>query len=102
MTLKSDIASDLPVFLNSNDFAVTVTYNSTSIVGIFDDAYKGINLATGEIESTDPQVIVRASDISGLEHGATLIINSVTYYVTAIHTEGTGLTTLILSRDAPQ
>lgn len=100
MTLKADITSDLPTFLNSNDFAVTVTYNATSIVGIFDDAYKGINLA-GEIESTDPQVIVRASDISGLEHGATLIINSVTYYVTAIHTDGTGLVTLLLSRDAP-
>lgn len=101
MTLKSDITSDLPTFLNSNDFAETITYNSTSIVGIFDDAYKGINIATGEIESTDPQVIVKASDIAGIEHGATLIINSITYYVTGIHTDGTGLTALMLSKDAP-
>ena len=102
MTLKSDITSDLPTFLNSNEFADTVTYNSTSIAGIFDDAYKGINMATGEIESTDPQVIVEASDISGIEHGATLIINSVIYYVTGIHPDGTGITILMLSRDAPQ
>lgn len=101
MTLKADITSDLSTFLNSNEFATTITYNSTSIVGIFDDAYKGINLATGEIESTDPQVIIKASDISGIEHGATLIINSTTYYVTGIHPDGAGLTTLMLSRDAP-
>ena len=101
MTLKTDITGDLPTFLNSNEFASTITYNSVTIIGIFDDAYKGINLATGEIESTDPQVIVKASDISGLEHGATLIINSITYYVTGIHTDGTGLTTLLLSKDAP-
>lgn len=101
MTLKADIISDLTTFLNSNEFAASITYNSATIKGIFDDAYKGINLATGEIESTNPQVIVRASGISGLEHGATLIINSITYYVTGIHTDGTGLTTLLLSRDAP-
>ena len=58
-------------------------------------------MATGEIESTDPQVIVKASDISGIEHGATLIINSITYYVVGIHPDGTGIVILMLSRDAP-
>ncbi len=101
MTLKADITSDLTTFISTDEFAVSITYNSTTIQGIFDDAYEGINAATGEIESTDPQVIVKASDVSGLGHGDTMIISGTTYYVTGIHTDGTGLKTIILSRDTP-
>lgn len=102
MTLKSDTATDIDTFLSTNEFAVSYTYNSNVFTGIFDDAYKGINLATGEIESTEPQIIVKSSNVSGIEHGNTLIINSITYYVIGIHPDGTGLTTLTLSKDAPQ
>lgn len=101
MTLKSDILSDLATFINTDEFAVSITYNSTSIAGIFDDEYKGVNQITGEIEATAPQVIVKASDVLGIVHGSTLTINSATYYVINILQDGTGLTTLILSKDAP-
>lgn len=101
MTLKSDITNDLATFLNTNEFATSITYNSNVIKGIFDDAYKGINMATGEIESTDPQVVVKTSDVSDIEHGNNLVISSTTYYVIGIQPDGTGLTTLILSKDAP-
>lgn len=101
MTLRTDITSDLDTFLNSDEFATSVTYNSATINGIFDDAYKGINMTTGEVESTDPQVIVKSGDVSGIEHGDTITINSITYYVIGIHADGTGITTIILSRDAP-
>ena len=101
MTLKTDILNDLPTFLDTDDFAVSITYNSKSIAGIFDDEYKGVNPLTGEIEATAPQVIVKISDVSGIVHGSVLLINSTTYYVISIRPDGTGLTTLILSKDAP-
>ena len=101
MTLKSDILSDLATFIDTDDFAVSITYNSASIAGIFDDEYKGVNPLTGEIEATAPQVIVKISDVSGIVHGSVLLINSTTYYVISIRPDGTGLTTLILSKDAP-
>lgn len=101
MTLKSDILSDLSTFIDTDEFAVSITYNSTSIAGIFDDEYKGVNPLTGEIEATAPQVIVKTSDVSGIVHGSTLTINSTTYYVINIMQDGTGLTTLLLSKDSP-
>lgn len=101
MTLKSDITSDLDTFLDTDEFAVSITYNSTTIKGIFDDEYKGVNALTGEIEATAPQAIVKTSDVSGIAHGNTLTINSTTYYVIGIQQDGTGLTILILSKDSP-
>lgn len=101
MTLKADITSDLTTFLNADEFAVSITYNSATIKGIFDDEYKAVNQLTGEVEATAPQVVVKTSDISGIAHGNPLTINSTTYYVIGIQQDGTGLTTIILSRDAP-
>ena len=101
MTLKTDILSDLPTFLDTDDFAVSITYNSTSIAGIFDDEYRGVNQLTGEIEATAPQVIVKTSDVVGVAHGAVMVINSATFYVINIMQDGTGLTTILLSKDAP-
>lgn len=101
MTLKSDITNDLDTFINPNEFADAAIYNNNTICGIFTDAYKGIDLATGEIESTDPQYETKASNIIAIGHGDTLIINGVTYYVISIQPDGTGFVLLTFSRDAP-
>ncbi len=99
MTFKDDITTDLSTFLDSNEFAISITYGSTTIKGIFDNSFEAIDLDENSVENTQPQVIVRTSDITGLKQGDIFIINSISYNVTGIHADGTGLTTVLLSQD---
>lgn len=104
MGLLEQISSDRTTFLSDNDFAVEVTYtpdggDATTIEGIFDDEYKARDTATGEVETTPPQIIVATRDVLNAAHGDTIIKSGVTYNIIGIHKDGTGMTTLILSRD---
>lgn len=70
-----------------------------SIDVIFHNEYEAMILFAGEIESRNPYVEVQDSDIVGIAHASTLVIGGVTYKVTAIKPDGTGITVLELSKD---
>ncbi|MDD4919061.1 MAG: hypothetical protein PHE72_14790 [candidate division Zixibacteria bacterium] len=100
MSLKADLLTDLPGFLATAEFADEVTLTGgAKINGIFDDEHRLINEQDGQISSTAPQVICRSTDVSGVALGATVTIKGVAYKVIERQPDGTGLTTLILSRD---
>ena len=99
MTLKRDMVTDLDTFLNSDEFAVDITYGGGTIKGIFDNEFIANNQDEISVEDLQPQVIVKTSDVPGLAHGATMTIESVVYNVTGIQPDGTGLTVVILSKD---
>lgn len=99
MALKDDILTDLTTFLNSDEFAIDIIYNSTTIQGIFDNAFVEDQQNDISVETLQPQVIVKTSDVSGVSHGQSMTINGVTYYVIGIQSDGTGLTTILLSRN---
>jgi len=71
---------------------------ASSIKVLFDNDFKVIDLSTG-IESAAPAVTCKTSDVASVKHNDTLVISSVTYYVSGIQQDGTGITILILSRD---
>ena len=99
-TFKQDIISDIDdTFLDSDEFAVDVTYKAATIQGIFDDGF--IDSADDDIavESTAPQVQVNSTDVVGALHGETMTINSVVYKITGIQPDGTGMTLIMLSID---
>lgn len=103
MTLKDDVTTDLDEFLNSNEFAEDFTFSRSglTITGIFDDAFE-VAVEEGQgVESSQPQVIVKDSDVTGIIQGDTLTraSNSVVYKATGIHPDGTGLTLILLSQD---
>lgn len=98
------MASDITDII-LNDFAVDAAFShaggaASNIKIIFDNDFKAINLITGEVELAGPQAICKTSDVSTAIHGDTLVINSITYYIIGIQPDGTGITILILSRDA--
>lgn len=95
-TLKDDILSDLDTFIDGDDFAVDVTFNSTTFSGIFDDAFE---VVVDNVETTQPVVKVKDTDITGMVHGNNVTINSIVYNVTALRPDGTGLTLVLLSQD---
>jgi len=107
MTLKEDILTDIAdVFLDTDEFADEGVWcnrysEEKTINGIFDDEYEQVNPATGMIETTAPQFQVATSDIDGMLRSETVTIGGTTYYIIGIHPDGTGMTTLILSEDAP-
>lgn len=100
MTLKADILTDLDTFLNTDEFAVQVTYNSTTINGIFDIFFVEDPQGETGVETKRAQVTVKSSDVVGIAHDDTMIINSVTYNVIGVQPpDDTGLTDILLSED---
>lgn len=99
MTFKDDLTNDLDVFLNSDEFAVDVTYNAATIQGIFDAEFSSAVEGEVGIESTVPQVLVKTSDVPNVAHNETMTINSVVYSVIGIQPDGTGVTLILLSED---
>ncbi len=99
MTLKADILTDLDTFLDSDEYAVQITYNSGTIKGIFDNAFVEDQQDDIDVETLQPQVTVKTSDVTGLTQGDTMTINSVVYNVIGIQPDGTGLTNVLLSQD---
>jgi hypothetical protein len=99
MTFKDDLTTDLDIFLNSNEFAVDVTYQSATIKGVFDAPFESAVEGEMGIESTLPQVLVKTSDVASAVHGQTMTINSVVYQIIGIQPDGTGMTLILLSED---
>ena|SRR4030067_1899703 len=94
--------NDLDIFF-SDDFTQDATYTpqggqASTIKIIFDNAFKVIDISTG-IESALPAATCKTSDVASVKHNDTLVINSITYYVSGIQPDGTGITKLILSKD---
>jgi hypothetical protein len=82
------------------DFGIDATYGASTIQVIFDNEFLAASAFDIEVESREPKCYVKESDVSGIDQGDTLVINSTTYYVIKVEPDGTGLTRLILSKDS--
>jgi len=96
---------DLDAFFGSDAFAQTAVYTrsgypSVQIPVIFDSGYS-ITQEIGEpgIGVPSPQAMCKTADVGNASRGDTLVVNGTTYYVQEVRPDGTGVTTLILSRD---
>ena len=94
--MSVETAADRSALLN--DYGTTVTKADTStFTGIFDNDFLAVDLDESEVESTEPTLLVRTADVSGLAHGDTLTISAVSYTVRGIQPDGTGMTQIMLS-----
>jgi hypothetical protein len=94
---------DLDVFVNPDEIGIeaTFTHGSTAATfdGLFIDAFKLVNPATGNVESSSPQIECKTSDVSTAVHGDNILIGTVNYKVIGIQpSEDKLMTVLILSR----
>ncbi len=95
---------NLDNFLNSDHFAVaatlTVGSTATNISVVFDSEYSTLNtIGIVEVSSAQPKALAIDTDVSTATIGSTLKIGDTTYYIIEIQPDGTGMTTLILSKD---
>ena len=99
------IDPDLEAFFDTDAFAQMATYMrigfpSAQIPVIFDSEYS-VSEGIGEpgIGVASPQVLCRTADVENAFRGDTLAVGGTTYYIQEVRPDGTGITTLILSRD---
>ena len=84
-------------FFDADDFAVTATWNLTSVKGIFNNEYfDEIGPGPG-VESSNPVFICATADVTGIAEGDDITINGTTYKVVGPpQPDGTGVMTLQL------
>jgi len=97
MAVETD--ADRLEMLDTDEFATTATFGQTSVPGIFDGQGVEVTVEGMEIATTAPTFLCRESDVSGLARGGTVVIGGTTYYVIEKRPDGTGMVTLILSKD---
>jgi hypothetical protein len=97
---------DLAAFFDTDAFAQTAVYTrlgypSVPVPVIFDTEYS-VAQEIGEtgVGVPSPQALCRTSDVANAGRGDKLVVNGTTYHVQEVRPDGTGVTTLILSRDA--
>jgi hypothetical protein len=97
---------DVDAFFDTDAFARPAVYTRLGYVGaqisvIFDSEHS-VAEGIGEpgIGVPSPQALCKTADVANAFRGDTLLVGGTTYYVQEIQPDGTGITTLILSRDA--
>lgn len=89
------LTEDPTIYFDTDGFAVTANYNSgTTVEGILDTGYVEVQ---GK-ESERPMFTCAASDVSGVNHGKSLVVGGTTYSVVGVQPDQTGdFVTLVLS-----
>jgi len=83
---------DLSVFMDTGDFAVTVTLDGSSVDGIL--TLKPIE--SNFVQTNKPVFTYAKADSPSVTTGSTLVYDSVTYLVRNLEPDGTGMQMLIL------
>ena len=76
-----------------SDFGSSATVGGVSVVGLFDNAYAQ---TLGFTAGSSPMLIVRAVEVPAVAQGASVIVGGVSYTVTGVEPDGTGLLVLRL------
>ena len=91
---------DLSKFYHANTpGCVQVTFGAATIWVHWFSEYEGVEYFGSEIESKNPFLRARDSDIVGITHSSTFIKDGVTYHVVKVMPDGTGETIVELSKD---
>ncbi len=80
-----------------------VEYGAASkpIVVIWDEQYAATSVEGLEAMNFKPNALCRSVDVPNATDKDTVVRNSQTYYVIDVRPDGTGITRLIFSKDAP-
>ena len=81
MNFKDQMAADLNVFFNAEEFGVDVTYNGTTITAVV-DTYDAVYQMYPQVRNTDVTLLVKTTDVPDPANGDVVVIDSVTYQVT--------------------
>ncbi|MBW7887451.1 MAG: hypothetical protein H3C35_03695 [Bacteroidetes bacterium] len=94
-------------FLTHNPFAETVSITlegeqAKSVRCIWNEPYQLTIVQGVGFQNSFPNGLFASNDVDGINDKATMVRNGVTYYVMEVQPDGTGMTTIIFSKDSPQ
>lgn len=92
----------LRAFLRTTEWGVKVIldplFSRVEIDGIYDNEFILLDTEMNAVATTDPNVMVVTEDVSSLSQHDLVEISGVSYTVKEIQPDGTGMTTLMLSK----
>jgi len=91
-------AEDLSAFMNTSEFATTVTLNGVSTAAIFDAAYALGSVGTFGMASSQPVLTLATADVPANPAGLSVVANGASYVVSGHEPDGTGISRLILEK----
>lgn len=94
-----ETAADLEALFSADEFAVVATVAGAAVNGIFDAAYQPSEFGDVTLQGSEATLQVRASDVSSVAYGAAVVVDGVNYTLRRNEPDGTGVTTLILTKD---
>ena len=104
MSFKEQLNQDLDVFFNTDEFADTALLESGAVVFVYFDEKDDVVFDTGldsDVSASVPSVTCKASDVTTMSHGESVIVNNMTYYVIDMDPPQSGVRKLYLSEDRP-
>jgi hypothetical protein len=99
MSIETDL--ERAIFLDTDIFGVSVTFtpdggSPVSISAILEDHYDSTGNDQIEVETRNPVILCRDSDVSGIAHQDSVSIGSNSYLVVEVIPDGQGLTSVRL------
>ncbi len=100
-TAAADVFDFVTPFFTNSPFVSSAIFAHTGVDQklisiIFENPYKGAQ----NIETSDPSCLCMDSEITDVAlNDAIILAGGITYYITEIQPDGTGITTLVLSKD---
>jgi|TARA_R110000824_G_scaffold270162_3_gene458608 hypothetical protein len=97
MVLESsaDLAGYFDVDANGSAATITINGSASSINVIFNKEFFEIAGSEVGVESSQPVMYCRSSDVTNVEQGDTILVESVTYNIVKVEPDNTGITVLI-------
>ncbi|MBT5286054.1 MAG: hypothetical protein HOL29_08830 [Euryarchaeota archaeon] len=95
-----ETADDRLIMLS--DFGEQITYSpiggdSKTVTAIFDQVYESVEVGGSvPIAMSQPRLTLRTADVEGVEEGDGFVVRSLTYAVTIVMADGTGITEIAL------
>lgn len=87
---------DLDIFLETDDFATTVTVDGSSVNAIFESAWVEVNIGQIPYSGIKPTLFGRASDFVG-KHGKVVVVESTNYTIVDMQQDGSGMVLVVLT-----
>ena len=96
MVLESsaDLAGYFDTDANGSAATITIDGSGSSINVIFNKEYFEIPGGEVGVESSQPVMYCRSSDVTNVEQGDTIQVDSVTYNIVKVEPDNTGVTVL--------
>lgn len=93
---------NLSLFFDQDGFAVEAVFNLSptprTVSVIFNTPSQSVEMYGTETEADAPNLMARTADLTGVGRAKTVTVNSVIYKVERIAHDGTGVSTVYLSK----